>query len=140
MAIEANREIARRYGEDIWDRADMAAADELLDTNLIDHHPFGPQAPGREGYKQVVTLFHAACSDFRVVNDDIIAEGDRVTLRWTARGTHSGELAGIPPTGKQVTITCIDILRIADGKIVERWAEDNGLALMQQLGAIPAAG
>lgn len=140
MSIEENREIARRYGEDIWDRADMAAADDLLAPDLIDHHPFGAQGPGREGYKHVVTLFHAAFADFRVTNDDIIAEGDRVTLRWNARGTHTAALAGIPPTGKPVTITGIDILRIANGKIVERWAEDNGLALMQQLGVIPAAG
>src|SRR3954449_3881127 len=74
---------------------------------LLDHHRFGPQEPGREGYKHVVTLFHRAFSNLRVTNDDIIAEGDRVTLRWTGRGTHSAELAGIPPTGKHVTITGI---------------------------------
>ncbi len=118
----------------------MSAADELLAVDLIDHHPFGAQGPGREGYKQVLTLFHAAFPDFQVTNDDIIAEGDRVTLRWTPRGTHQAELAGIPPTGKRVTITGIDILRIADGKVAERWAEDNSLDLMQQLGVIPVPG
>jgi len=138
MSTEENKGIARRYGEDIWDKGDFAAADELLDANLIDHHPFMGQGPGREGYKHVVTLFRTAFPDFRVTNDDIIAEGDRAILRWSAHGTHQAELAGIPPTGKRVKVTGIDILRIANGKIVERWAEDNALELMQQLGVIPS--
>jgi steroid delta-isomerase-like uncharacterized protein len=138
MSAEENKVIARRYGEEIWDKGDLAAADELLDANLIDHHPFMGQGPGREGYKHVVILFRTAFPDFRVTNDDIIAEGDRAILRWSAHGIHQAELAGMPPTGKRVKVTGIDILRIANGKIVERWAEDNALELMQQLGVIPS--
>ena len=90
------------------------------------------------GFDFPILDFRTAFPDFRVTNDDIIAAADRAILRWSAHGTHQAELAGIPPTGKPVKVTGIDILRIANGKIVERWAEDNGLELMQQLGVIPS--
>ena len=69
--------------------------------------------------------------------EDMIAEGDKVAVRFTLRGTHGGDLMGIPPTGKPVAVTGIDINRIADGKIAERWANFDALGLMQQLGVIP---
>ena len=100
---------------------------------FCEHNPLPGQQPGRDGHKQIVTVFRAAFPDLRVTTEDLITEGDRVALRWKAEGTHMGELMGIPPTGKHVTLTGIEILRIADGRIVERWAEDNGQAVIQQL-------
>jgi predicted ester cyclase len=105
MSTEENESIARRYGEDIWDKGNLAVADELLDANLFDHHPFRGQGQGRESYKHIVSLFRTAFPNFRVSNDDIMVEGDRAILRWSAHGTHQAELAGIPPTGKRVKVT-----------------------------------
>jgi steroid delta-isomerase-like uncharacterized protein len=141
MSAEGNKAVVRRYGEDFWGKGNLAIADALFTPDIRDHHPELPnQAPGREGQQQVLSVFRTAFPDLQVTNDDIIAEGEKVVLRWTARGTHRGELLGIPPTGRQVTIRGIDILRLEGGKIAERWAESNSLELMQQLGVIPAPG
>ena len=78
--------------------------------------------------------------DFHVTSEDIIAEGDKVVSRWTASGTHKGELFGIPPTGKKATWKGISIYRFADGKIVEAWGDADFLGLLQQLGVMPVAG
>ena len=139
MAIEENKEIVRRYSEQFWGSGDEAIADEVFADDIVDHSPAVPdQPPGREGQKRALTAFRSAFPDLRVTTEDIIAEGDKVVLRWTARGTHRGELPGIPPTGKQATLKGIDILRMTGGRIVERWAEYDNLGLLQQLGAIPA--
>ena len=130
-----NQQIVRRFSDDVWGRGDLAAADDLIAIDLVEHNPLPGQGVGREGHKQVVTLFRSAFPDLRVITEDLVGEGDRVALRWRAEGTHRGELMGIAPTGKRVTLTGIEILRIADGKIVERWAEDNGLMVLQQLKA-----
>jgi predicted ester cyclase len=135
-----NKIIARRYGEDFWGRGDLQAAAELFAPDVIDHCPLPGQAPGLEGQRQVVSMFRNAFPDLRVTADDIVAEADRVVLRWTGHGTHRGELMGIAPTGRQVRITGIDILRVGGGRIVERWGEDNAFSLMQQLGVIPGSG
>ena len=111
----------------------MAVADEVLAPDLKEHNPLPGQGPGREGHKQVVAAFRAAFPDLRVSTEDLVAEGDRVVLRWRAEGTHQGELMGVPATGKRVTLTGIEILRIADDQIVERWAEDNGQSVVQEL-------
>lgn len=84
-------------------------------------------------------MFRAAFPDLSVTVDEVIAEGDWTYLRWHGSGTHQGQLMSIPPTGKPVQITGMDILKLEDGKIKERWAEVNALALMQQLGVIPGA-
>ena len=139
MSAEEYRRLARRFVEDVWDKGDLAAVEEVFARDVVDHHAVWP-APGVEGQKQLLTAFRTTFPDLHVTADDILVDGDRIVVRWTACGTHQGELLGIPATGKQVTITGIDILRIADGKIVERWAEDNGLALMQQLGVVPSPG
>jgi len=129
----SHKDIVRRFSEDLWGRGDLLAADEVLAPNMIEHNPLPGQQPGRNGHKQIVTAFGASFPDLRVTTEDLIAEGDRVALRWKAEGTHMGELMGITPTGKHVTLTGIEILRITDGLIVERWAEDNGQAVIQQL-------
>lgn len=140
MPEAENKTIAERFNEDVWGRGDEAALEELLAPDFVDHDALPGQPPGREGHKQILAMFRSAFPDLQVATEDIVAEGDKVVSRWTARGTHQGELMGIAPTGKEVTIKGIDVLRIAEGRIVERWAEDNGLELMQQLGAIPELG
>ena len=132
MAI-TNKEIVRRFSDDVWGQGDLKAADEVLAVDLIEHNPLPGQGAGREGHKQVVTLYRLAFPDLRITTEDLVADGDRVALRWKADGTHLGELMGMAPTGKRVTLTGIDIMRIEGGRIVERWAEDNGQVVLQQL-------
>lgn len=136
--LETNKTIARRFCHDIWGKGDLAAADELIAENLVDNNPAPGQGPGREGHKQVLLAFRSAFPDLSFTTDDIIAEGDKVVLRFTARGTHQGDLMGIPATGKAITMSGIEILRIADGRIAERWSQEDEMGLMQQLGVIPA--
>ena len=109
--------------------------DELVAQDYIQHTKGVP--PGRVGVQQFFTTLRAAFPDIHNTIEDMLAEGDRVVWRSTIRGTHTGPFRGIPPTGKQVTITAINILRIVDGQFVENWGEQDNLGLMQQLGVIP---
>jgi steroid delta-isomerase-like uncharacterized protein len=132
MSIEENKALARRWNEEIWSKGNLAAVDELLATNFVFNYPAPGLAPDREGYKQTVTM--ASFANIQSVIEDMVAEEDRVAVRWTWRGTHKSEYMGVAPTGKQVTITGISILRILGGKIVEEWGEMDNLGMLQQLG------
>jgi len=140
MSTEENKAVARR-AYDAFNQGlrtgNLAALDEVIAANMVDHNPAPGQGPGLEGAKQVFTQFFAAFPDLQFTVEDMIAEGDKVASRITARGTHKGDFQGIPATGKQVMQTGIDILRIAGGKIVERWGEFDNLGLLQQLGVVP---
>jgi steroid delta-isomerase-like uncharacterized protein len=140
MSEAENKTIAERFNEDVWGRGDEAALEELLAPDFVDHDALPGQSPDREGHRQILAEFRSAFPDLHVTTEDVVAEGDKVVSRWTARGTHQGELLGIAPTGNGVTIKGIDVLRIAGGRIVERWAQSNDLELMQQLGVVPTPG
>ena len=111
--------------------------DELVDENVVEHEEFPGIPPGREGVKQFFGMMSEAFDGFRFDVEDIVVEGDKGAARVTMKGTHSGEYMGVPATGKQVSVSAIDIFRLADGKIVEHWGVTDAMALMQQLGAIP---
>jgi predicted ester cyclase len=116
------------------------AFDALFTTTCVFHEPFAPQGlvAGLQGLKDFAyDPWFAAFPDIHFAVEDLIAEGDRVAARVTMRGTHQGDLMGIPPTGKQVSWTGIEIDRIKDGKYVESWLNTDDLGLMQQLGVIP---
>ncbi|MDP9229329.1 MAG: ester cyclase [Bacteroidota bacterium] len=132
------KSIAGRFTEDLWDRGNLNIADELLSASFVDHDPVQGQAPGLEGYKQMVGAFRSAFPDLRVRNEDVIKEGNKMVVRWTANGTHNGQLMQIPPTNKKVSLKGIDILRIENDKIVERWGEFDALGMLSQLGVIPS--
>ena len=137
MSEAENKTIAQRFNEDVWGRGDQAALEELLDLDFVDHDALPGQPPGREGHQQILAAFRSAFPDLNVTTEDIVAEGHKVVSRWTARGTHQGALLAIAPTGNGVTIKGIDVLRVAEGRIVERWSQINSLEMMQQLGAVP---
>jgi steroid delta-isomerase-like uncharacterized protein len=135
---EQNKALIRRYNDEFWGKGDESLLEELFAENLVDHNPAGNDLPpGREGMRQALANFRTAFPDLTTSLEHLIAEGDKVVLRWRARGTHEGDLMGIPATGKQVTLSGIDILRIEKGKIAERWAEYDNLGLLQQLGVVP---
>jgi steroid delta-isomerase-like uncharacterized protein len=135
---EQNKAIVRRLYEEIWDKGNLAVLDELHAVDAVDHNRPPGLPPGREGVKQFFRMYLAAFPDVRMVIEDQVAEGDRVVTRWTATGTHKGELMGIPPTGKQVRVSGIDINRLEGGKIIESWGSSDQLGMMQQLGVIPS--
>ncbi len=140
MSAEENKAIVRRAIEEGWNQGNLAVFDETNAPEYVDHAAIPGQGPGAEGYKQAVQMTRAAFPDLHLTIDDMIAEGDRVVTRWTARGTHQGEYFGIPATGKPVEITGINIGRIVNGKVVENWQNSDQLGLMQQLSVIPAPG
>lgn len=127
---------SKRIAEDyvrVWDvSAPDGLADHLFHQEVVDHNLQPGQGPGLAGVKQTIALYHAVFPDLTLRCDDIVASGDKVAVRWTATGTHKGDQLGIPATQRQVTLTGIDIVRIADSRIVERWGETNGLEMMQQ--------
>jgi steroid delta-isomerase-like uncharacterized protein len=137
---EANKAIVRRFSEEVMNRGNLRVIDELFAPNVVDHSiPPGFPA-GIAGVKQMAAMYRSAFPDVRSTIEDLVAEGDKVVVRWSATGTHRGELMGIPATGKRVTVTGIVIDRIAGGKIVEHWESFDQLSMMQQLGVVPAPG
>ncbi len=139
MPAEENKAIVRRFYEEFFNDGNPAAADQLLAPSYVAHLP-GQELRGPEAQKQFHSMYRAAFPDGRVVIDDLIAEGDKVVVRFTARFTHRGEFMGLPPTGKEVMVTGIDIYRVAGSQIAELWEQIDALGMMQQLGAIPVPG
>ncbi|MDP9370315.1 MAG: ester cyclase [Chloroflexota bacterium] len=140
MSAEENKALIRRYFEAIDTRRDPIVVDEFLAPDFVSHNPSPGFGSDREGQKGAFAHFLAAAPDGYHVIDDMVAEGDRVVTRLTAHGTQTGELFGIPPTGKRLTMTGVAIHRIRDGKIAEHWHEIDMLGGLQQLGVIPAPG
>ncbi|MFQ5821863.1 MAG: ester cyclase [Candidatus Heimdallarchaeota archaeon] len=134
---QANKAIYLREVEELWNQKNVDVADEIFATNLVNHDPAWPKVTGLESYKQWAAGWIASTPDMQIIIEDLIAEGDKVAGRWTSRWTDTAGAPGLPPTGKQITVTGIDICRIADGRIVERWWSKDILGGMQQLGVIP---
>lgn len=138
MSVEQNKAVVRRFAADVLNGARFDAADELF-TPGFTIHGLPPGLPENlEGLRLAVTLFHAAFPDWQDTEDDIVAEGDRVVLRFTGRGTHRGEFLGLAPTGRRVAMPGIAIYRLEDGRIAEDWVQLDTFTLMQQLGGAPA--
>jgi steroid delta-isomerase-like uncharacterized protein len=134
-----NAQLVQRAIDEIWNRGNYALLGEIAADDIVIHaSPPGEDIQGHEGIVQFYGALRAAFPDLHFRVEDQIAAGDRVVTRWTASGTHAGEFQGIPPTGKAVRITGIDIDRFVDGKVVECWPEVNELGLLQQLGVLPA--
>ncbi|MGH2946662.1 MAG: ester cyclase [Solirubrobacteraceae bacterium] len=137
MSAEESKTIVRRLLEEPW--TDLDVVDELVDESYVGHDPSLPEElRGPRGFKDNVSMFRAAYSDARITVDDQIAEGDTVASRWTGRGTHDGELMGVPASGKQVTVSGIVVSRVANGKVVEEWTNWDTLGMLRQIGAVPA--
>jgi predicted ester cyclase len=136
MTAEENKALARRLYAEVISRGDLAAADELVSPDFVEHNVL-PVPPGRESFKGFVTMLRAAFADLVFTIEDLICEGDKVVVRGAVRGTHRGVFRGVPPTGKPVHYTAIHILRVRGGTFTERWVEVDMLGLLQQLGAVP---
>ena len=122
---------------DAVNRRDLDALDQIFDPDLINHGGDPDEPRGAYHFKQVFRNFIAACPDLQVTIEDSITKDDKLVVRWSDTGTHTGApLLGVPATGKEIILTGIEILRIRDRKIVERWAENDMRYLMETLGLI----
>jgi steroid delta-isomerase-like uncharacterized protein len=137
MSVEENKANYRRITEEIWIQGNLALVDELFAPNYVNHDPTNPEVRDLKGFKEYIVATRTALQEMKVTIDDLIAEGDKVAGRWTARATHKAEWGGIPATGKQVTMTGMTISRFVDGKTVENWWSTDSLGLLQQLGIVP---
>ena len=137
MSADEHKAHVRRFYDEVWNHGRFEVLDDLNAPSFQDHTPAPGLPPTSEGVKALVAMYRTAFPDTQFTVDDMLAEGDRVVVRWTARGTHQGELQGIPPTNKQVTVTGMDLYRLDNGKTVEHWGNWDELRLLQQLGAIP---
>ena len=141
MAVERNEAVSRRFYDEVWNRGDFAVIDQLADPSLVAHDAALPEdVRGPDGLKGLIGSYRRAFPDVEMVVADMISDGDKVTVRWSASGTHLGELMGLAPTGRRSRVTGISIERYRDGRLVEAWVNWDTLGMLQQIGAAPAPG
>ncbi len=136
MSTEANKTLARRVFEVVLNGRNLDLLDDLAAPDYIEHSPLPGQGTGIEGIRDRYTMLFNAF-DFQFTVDDVIAEGDKVVLRWTQTGTHVGPLFGIPATGRSSRTTGIEIWRVESGKLAEHWDVVDVFGQFQQLGLLP---
>ena len=128
-----NKAVVMKSVEALWSRGDLTSADALYDSTFVSHNIVGPEWRGIEGIKDAVRRHRSAFPDWRERVEDIIAEGDRVVIRFTATGTQRGAFVGIAPTNRHVTVKEMSIYRLVNGKIVEQWGMPDVFGLQTQL-------
>ena len=137
--MENAKLIARRVLEEPW-TGNFDVIDEFVAPDYVGHDSAEPEPiRGPDGIREFIERYRSAFGGARLTVDDQVAEGAKVATRWTARGTHTGELAGIGPTGKDVTVSGLTISRFAGGKIVEQWTTWDTLGMLVQLGVVPSS-
>ncbi|GAA6624224.1 ester cyclase [Scytonema sp. NUACC26] len=139
MLTQQNKEIAREFCYQTWGKGNLAVVDELASSDFKVYYPILPETLDREGFKVWVADTHTGLPDLEFTITDAIAEGEKVAITWTARGTHKGEikLLNLPPTFKSVSWGGISIYRIVEGKVIEEQGQEDVLGVFQQLGLIP---
>ncbi len=138
MSVETNKTTVRRYYDDVLNAGYVDLIDELAVDDYVENDPFPGQGNGRGDLKRRAATLLSAFSPCTFTIEDLIAEGDRVVVRWRSSGTQSGEFLGIPATHRDYTIAGIDIHRLAGGKLAEHWHVVDQLSQLQQLGLLPA--
>ena len=131
--VEANRALVQRFIQDFWAGGDLTRVEEFLALGYIEHNLLPGQEPGLEGYKRRYLTLRAALPDVSITIDDMLAEGDRVVARVAIEGTHLGPFLGHPPSGRMVRMTAINVYRVANGRIVERWGVQDLYGLLRQI-------
>ncbi|MBA2277455.1 MAG: ester cyclase [Chloroflexia bacterium] len=137
MSTDVNNALVRRWYDEFINGHDVDVLDALLAPDFVSHFLSGETGRSRDELKQIDGAMYAAFPDLRVAVEDMVVEGDRVAVRYSSQGTHGGNALGVPATGKAIAGTSMDIFRIADGKIAERWAELDFTGLLRQIGALP---
>jgi steroid delta-isomerase-like uncharacterized protein len=134
---ERNKELYRDFIAEIFNRGRFERLNEFLTADYVNHDAPPGSAPGRDGIREVVTMFRGAFPDLKVTIDDQIAEDDKVSSLATTTGTHRGPIFGIQPTGQAIAMKGVTMVRIAHGRLAESWVKNDLLSLMTQLGAGP---
>jgi steroid delta-isomerase-like uncharacterized protein len=135
---EQNKAIVRRLFAELWNNGKLSVADEIFTPNYEHHDSSTPDfGRGPDSEKKRATLYRTAFPDLHLTIEDVIAEGETVMTRWSCRGTHKGDLNGIAPTGKQITLYGVTVARVSNGKMAEGFVSWDALGLMQQLGVVP---
>lgn len=132
---EANKKLCREWFEEVWNQGRAESIDRLLAADAA-VHGLGDVPNGPAGFKPFHAAFRDAFPDIRIGVDDLIAEGDKVAIRWSARATHNGNGLGFPSTGLPAQFTGMSIIRVRDGKLVEGWNNFDQLGMLQQLGVV----
>ena len=140
MKAEANKAIIRRLIGEVYYRGNLDVVDELVAPDVFNQPTVPEHQHGIDGFKHVIVWVREFSSDVHYAIDDIIAEGDRVAVRMTNSGTHTGTARGIPPTGKRFSIDYVRWFRLVDGKVAELWAVRDDLTRLEQLGLMPEPG
>jgi|SRR5215213_10807529 len=138
---EQNKNLMRQYIEEAWNKGDLSFIDKNLADDFVNHSTSPGHPTDKNGVKWIISTMRKASPDIHFIIEHMIAEGDKVATRWVAQGTHTGELMGMPPTGKKVTVTATVIERTGEnGKVKEHWGNRDDLGLLQQIGIIPPSG
>ena len=138
MSIETNKALVSRFYDQVLDGRRVEAIDDLAVAGYREHDPLPGQRDGRDGLKDRVSMLADGLAPIFTI-EDIIAEADRVVVRWTNSARHVGNFLGIPPTGRSCAIAGIDIYRLENGRLAEHWHVIDQLTMLQQLGLLPAA-
>ena len=139
MADHPNKALVRRFFDEVFNRQSRAAAAEILSEDFVAHHPAFPDGlRGPEAIMEMTAMFRAGFPDLQYRIERLVAEDDLVVARWSARATHRGPFMGVPPTGKTISVTGMDMFRVAEGRCAETWVNSDFLGLLQQIGAVPA--
>ena len=141
MPATENKALVRRFYEEVWDKGNLDACDEVFAEDYVRHdlRPSEP-VPGPEGQKQIAADFRSAFPDLRVEVDILVAEDDYVVGRWTASGTHRGRWGTLEPTGRRTTFSAVNVFRFENGKVAEIWNHRDDLGLREQIGSPIYAG
>jgi steroid delta-isomerase-like uncharacterized protein len=138
MSAEENKALVRRYFDEVWNKNNLDVIDEVIAPDYINHGSIpGHPTATREDAKKIEAQGRTAFPDVKWEMHRLVADGDLVAYHWTAEATHMGEIMGLKPTGKHITMQGMVFSRIANGKIVEQWRIVDNLSMLQQLGAIP---
>jgi len=141
--VAKNNELATRFFTSAWNNGDFAVVDELIPADALDHALIPGKSPeqGPASFKSIIGMFRAAMPDIKLTIHDDFGSGDKIVHRWSLTGHHTGAaLMGVPATGKEISFGGITIVRIENGKIMERWASVDVFGVLVQLGVVPPPG
>jgi steroid delta-isomerase-like uncharacterized protein len=131
--------MAQRWFGEVVSEGKLEVVDELCSADYVEHDPFPGTSADIDGLKESITIIRSAFPDIEATADEIIVEGDRLAVRSTMRGTHDGDFMGVPASGKKIEVANYDFVRFEGDKAVEHWGVIDSAALMEQIGAVPAA-
>jgi steroid delta-isomerase-like uncharacterized protein len=134
---ERKMSFVRDFVEEGINKGNLSKVDECIAESFVDHNGAPGMEPGPEGVKKAISAFRMAFPDLHFTIDGMMAEGEKVVVRWTGTGTFNSEFLGNPPSGKPITVSGVDIIRMANDKIAERWATYDYLGVLMQLGISP---